>query len=286
MRIPALFLFCLLSLPAAAWGVDFKVDSLHESISDNYGGVVVPPDTFGGSDKTGARAIPDLLDDDDDASDKSRSIADPIEGWNRMVFRFNDKMYTWVLRPATNFYTAAVPGDIRGCIGNFFSNISSPVRMVNSLLQGRFKDAGAELSRFAINSTIGVAGLADVAKTDFGIDRRRADFGQTLGHYGVGAGMYICWPLLGPSTLRDSVGMVVDTLENPTTYINKTTGETIGINTTQMLNELSLSSKIDLYEDLKKTSFDPYVAMRQGYVDLRRAMIQNASGKTSTKNKP
>jgi len=279
MPIRALLLFCFLSLPAVAWGVDIKVDTLQ----NNYGSVVVPPDVFDGRNKTGTSAIPDLL-DDDNAGDDGDTIADPLEGWNRLMFHFNDKMYTWVLRPTTNFYAAVVPADVRGCVDNFFLNLSGPVRMVDSLLQGRFKDAGAELSRFVINSTIGVAGLADVAAVDFGIDRRRADFGQTLGLYGVGAGMFICWPFLGPSNVRDSVGTVVDTLANPTTYFDKTAGETIGVNATQMVNKLSVSP--DLYGDLKKISFDPYVAMRQGYAEYRRAMIASAAGQPSTKKKP
>jgi len=274
--IGGFFLFCLLSLPALAWGVDVEVNSaaIHDNLWDNYGGAVMPQDVFGGGGKKGA--APDLLDDDNSLDDghRAQGVADPIEGWNRMMFRFNDKAYTWVLRPTTDFYAAAVPGDVRGCIDNFFVNLSAPVRMVNSLLQGRFKDAGAEVSRFAINSTIGVFGLADVAAIDFGIDRRRADFGQTLGRYGVGAGMFICWPLLGPSTLRDSVGLVADTAANPSTYVNKTAAETIAINTVQIVNKLSVSP--DIYGDLKKISFDPYVAMRQGYIDYRRAMIESA----------
>jgi phospholipid-binding lipoprotein MlaA len=283
IKIGAFFLFCFLSLPALAWGVGVEVNSaaIHDNLWDNYGGAVMPQDVFQGGKKG---TIPDLLDDDDSSSDgrQIQGIADPIEGWNRLMFRFNDKAYTWVLRPVTNVYSAVLPSDVRGCIDNFFLNLSSPVRMVNSLLQGRFKDAGAELSRFAINSTIGVAGLADVAAIDFGIARHRADFGQTLGHYGVGGGMFICWPFLGPSTLRDSVGLVVDTAANPTTYVNKTASETITVNSVQMVNKLSVSP--DIYGDLKKISIDPYIAMRQGYIDYRRALIEGEK-KTSMEKK-
>ena len=281
--IGAFFLFCFLSLPTLAWSVDVEVNSaaIHDNLWDNYGGAVMPQDVFQGGKKG---AIPDLLDDDDLSGDSRHAqIADPIEGWNRLMFSFNDKAYTWVLRPTTDFYAAAVPGDIRGCIDNFFVNLSAPVRMINSLLQGRFKDAGAEVSRFAINSTIGVFGLADVAAIDFGIERRRADFGQTLGHYGVGGGMFICWPLLGPSTLRDSVGMVVDTAATPTTYVNKNATETIAVNSVQLVNKLSVSP--DIYGDLKKISIDPYVAMRQGYIDYRRALIEGEK-KSSMEKKP
>ena len=277
MTIRAFSLFCLLSLPAIVWGADIEFDA--GALQDNIGsGVVIPHDDWGDG-KTGAL---DPLDDDFFDADHIAAIADPLESWNRLMFRFNDKAYTWVLRPTTNFYQATLPADIRGCIDNFFINISAPLRMVNSLLQGRFRDSGAELSRFLINSTIGVVGLADVAAIEFGIDRRRADFGQTLGRYGVGPGVFICWPVLGPSTLRDSFGMAVDTLATPSTYINKNLTATISINAVQMVNKLSVSP--DVYGELKKISLDPYVAMRQGYSDLRRAMIDGAS-KTSTEKK-
>lgn len=279
MRISTFFLFCFLAMPAIAWSADieFDVGSIQDNVS---GGVVVPHDVLGGE---GKKVAPDPLDDDFWGDEPKNAIADPLEGWNRLMFGFNDKMYIWVLRPTTDFYAAVLPADIRGCIDNFFINISAPVRVVNSLLQGRFRDSGAELSRFLINSTIGVAGLADVATVDFGIQRRRADFGQTLGRYGVGSGVFICWPVLGPSTLRDSVGTVVDTLATPTTYIDKTTTETISVNTVQMVNKMSVSP--DIYAQLKKSSFDPYIAMRQGYVDLRRAMIDSARN-TSKEKKP
>ncbi|HBT96708.1 MAG TPA: VacJ family lipoprotein [Desulfobulbaceae bacterium] len=282
MRIRSFFLFCFLFLPVVAWGVDIEIST--DTLQDNYGGAVVPPEMFGGGAKTGAAssAIPDLLNDDYNDDDRDTGIADPLEGWNRMMFHFNDKMYVWVLKPTTDVYKTVLPADIRGCVDNFFLNLSTPVRMVNALFQGRFKDAGTELSRFVINTTIGVAGLADVAEADFGIARRRADFGQTLGHYGVGGGIFICWPILGPSTLRDSVGMAVDIFANPTTYIDKTTGGTIGVNAAQMVNKLSISP--DVMAELKKMSFDPYIAMRQGYVDYRRALIESSgSGQTSTK---
>ncbi|MDR3089376.1 MAG: VacJ family lipoprotein [Desulfobulbaceae bacterium] len=282
MRLPAFLLLCLLASPAVVWGVDVDVDSLKDSFHDNYGGVVIPNDRFGSSGKS---TVPDLLDDEDfdDGADAPRAeVADPLEGWNRLMFRLNDKLYVWALRPTADFYAEILPGDIRGCIDNFFTNLGAPVRLLNSFLQGRFKDAGTELSRFAINSTIGVAGLADVAAADFGISRRRADFGQTLGRYGLGNGFFICWPILGPSTLRETVGTVVDSLVNPTTYIEKSASETITVNAVQIVNKLSVSP--DIYTELKKNSLDPYVAMRQGYVDYRRALIQggkqNAEKKT------
>ncbi|MDR0477591.1 MAG: VacJ family lipoprotein [Desulfobulbaceae bacterium] len=276
MRTRVFLLFCLLLSPAIARAADieFNVGSMQDNIS---GGAVVPHDVLGGGNTVSGDPL------DDDFSGNINTIADPLEGWNRLMFRFNDEMYIWVLQPTTNFYKAALPADIRGCVDNFFVNISAPLRMANSFLQGRFRDAGAELSRFVINSTLGVAGLADVAAIEFGINRRRADFGQTLGRYGVGGGMFICWPLLGPSTLRDSVGTVVDTLATPTTYINKNVTETITINAVQMVNKMSVSP--DIYDQLKKTSLDPYVAMRQGYIDFRRATI-DAAKRTPTEKKP
>ena len=137
-------------------------------------------------------------------------IADPVEPWNRAMYHFNDKLYFWVLKPVTKVYKAGVPEGFRGLMSNFYRNIKAPVRIVNNMLQGKPKYAGLELSRFLINSTVGVGGLRDCATDCFGINGRDADFGQTLGKYGVGFGFYIVWPFLGPSSPRDTVGWAAD----------------------------------------------------------------------------
>lgn len=197
-------------------------------------------------------------------------IADPIEPVNRAVFQFNDKFYFWVLKPVSRGYGAILPEPARVSVRNFFSNSKMPVRFVNSLLQGKFKGAGAELARFGINTTIGVAGFFDVAKSKFDIDPSDEDFGQTLGFYGMGGVMYIVWPFLGPSTLRDTVGMAGDSFLNPLSYIPPFEVP-IGLKVFETVNKTSLD--INAYDDLIAASVEPYTGVRDAYIQFRKTQI-------------
>ena len=225
--------------------------------------------------------FPDLLDDefavegdlDDDFDvDAAASIRDPLEPLNRVFFTFNDTLYEWVLSPVTDAYIWAIPRELRECFGNFFYNLASPVRFLNSVLQGEFKQSGIVLSRFFINSTIGVYGLVDVASLEFDMNRKRADFGQTLGKWGLGDGIYLCWPLVGPSSIRGSVGLFVDAYTHPVPYFHDSRALDISYYTSNRVNTLSLNP--DVYDDLKRFSLDPYVASRQAYYDYRQALIR------------
>lgn len=225
---------------------------------------------------------PDLLNDeyleDDFESSNNDSysqtdIYDPLESLNRVFFAFNDKLYFWVLKPAKIGYTHAVPTEFRQCFRNFFTNLFSPIRLVNNLLQGRIEDAGVVFSRLLINSTIGVLGFADVAFTEFEIKPRYADFGQTLSLYGFGEGIYINWPALGSSHIRSSFGYIGDSLANPVTYLDMTIGQRAAYITTRRVNSLSLRPAT--YEDLVKFSLDPYITVRQSFYDFRRNVVQN-----------
>ena len=125
------------------------------------------------------------------------SIADPIEPLNRALFVFNDKAYFWVMKPVAQGYRAVVPEGVRLSVRNFFANIGMPIRFVNNLLQGKIRNSGVELLRFALNTTAGIGGLFDPAKDDFRLVARDEDLGQTFGKYGLGHGLYIVLPLLG-----------------------------------------------------------------------------------------
>ena len=139
------------------------------------------------------------------------TIADPWEPFNRAMFNFNDRLYFGVLKPVAEAYRAIVPEPSRVSVGNFFSNLRSPIRFVNCLLQANVIGAATELFRFMLNITIGLAGLFDAAGSEeIGLLRQDEDFGQTLGFYGIGHGFYIVWPFLGPSSPRDTVGMAGD----------------------------------------------------------------------------
>lgn len=211
-----------------------------------------------------------FADDDFDLN----GIYDPLEPMNRFFFEFNDRLYFWIFKPVKTGYSYIIPEELRECVGNFFNNLAAPIRFVNNLLQGRFEDAGVVFSRFLINSTIGVYGLADVALQEFNLEPRLADFGQTLGVYGLGEGVYICWPVLGPSNLRDTVGIVGDTFASPIYHVDMTISESVLYYAVNRVNFLSLTPEI--YEDLKKYSLDPYVAMRQSFYDFRRNAIKRA----------
>ncbi len=224
-------------------------------------------------------SAPDLLADDDfedefDGEYGSESVYDPLEPLNRVTFEFNDKLYFWVLKPVKSGYSYVVPQDFRMVLGNFFFNLAAPVRLVNNILQARFEDAGVVLSRFLINSTIGVFGFGDIAADAYDLMPRQADFGQTLGVYGFNGGVYICWPFLGPSNLRDSVGLVTDWYIQPYTYTGMDTATEIAAYGVEFVNRLSITT--DVYEEMKRISLDPYVATREAYMDYRRNFIDTA----------
>jgi len=199
-------------------------------------------------------------------------VADPIAPWNKAMYHFNDKLYFWVLKPAAQGYSAVMPEDVRISFSNFFNNLTTPIRFVASLLQLKVKDAGNELIRLVYNSTAGIGGLADVAKTDLSISRKDEDLGQTLGNYGIGNGFYIVWPILGPSTLRDSVGTVGDWFLDPVDYVNPFFFDALAIRTFDKVNTVSLH--IGDYEDLKKSAIDPYVSLRNAYIQYRNKKVE------------
>lgn len=219
-------------------------------------------------------AAEDLLDDDlyDDEVEEVL-VADPLEPLNRVFFEVNDVLYVYVLQPVKTGYKAVVSYDNRYILGNFFDNLASPVRFLNNLLQGDIEDAGVVLSRFVINSTMGVFGFGDPAAREFGIQPRPADFGQTLGKWGVGAGVYIYWPVIGPSSARDSVGLVGDAFSHPVQYVSPGVVESGLYRLGTKVNQMSLQKK-DVYEEIKEMSFDPYIAVRQAYYDYRRGLIE------------
>ena len=204
-------------------------------------------------------------------SQKQVTIADPLEPVNRIVYGFNDVLYFWVVKPVTHTYAGVVPKPARIGIGNFFHNVATPARLVNSLLQGKGSAAGTEVRRFAINTTVGVLGFGDPAHDRWGLKPAEEDLGQTLAVYGFGDGFYLVWPFLGPSTLRDSVGMVGDQFLNPVRYVEPSE-VSIGLSVESAVNEASLH--MGDYETFKSAAVDPYVAMRGAYAQYRKQQIR------------
>jgi phospholipid-binding lipoprotein MlaA len=195
-------------------------------------------------------------------------VADPIEPFNRAMFTFNDKVYIWVLDPVATGYSKVLPADIRECISNFFYNLGEPVRSVNCLLQGRVRHSGLALSRFVINSIFGVFGLADPASNEFKIAPIYASLGETMSVWGIGDGFYLVVPLIGPSTLLDFSGSVVDGMAMAT--YSPWNDDARSVATAQGANTVNRTSlRLGEYEELKSMSFDPYIAFRNGYFQMR-----------------
>jgi len=142
---------------------------------------------------------------------------DPLERVNRAVFRFNEVLDQAVVKPVAQAYAAVVPGPVRLGVGNALGNVSDAWSAVNLVLQGRGTRAAEMTMRVGINTVLGLGGLLDIA-TEAGLERQTEDFGQTLGRWGVSAGPYIVLPLFGPSTVRDAVGLSLDTVYTSAVY--------------------------------------------------------------------
>lgn len=205
-------------------------------------------------------------------------IADPLEPFNRAMYHFNDKLYFWVLKPVAQGYGKVVPEPARVGVSNFFANLTFPLRFVNCLLQANFTGAAAELGRFMINTLWGIGGVLDPASSkDINLSKQDEDFGQTLGVYGLGQGFFINWPLFGPSSLRDTAGLLGDAFLTPATYLNPWYAGA-GTRVYERVNDTSL--KIGDYESLKEAAIDPYVALRDAYVQYRLKKINRKGGNT------
>ncbi len=212
----------------------------------------------------------DEFDELDAEIEEGGMVADPLRPLNRVFFEVNDKLYFWALKPVAQGYRAVVPEPARRSVGNFFTNLTSPVRFVNQVLQGKAEAAGIEFTSFLVNSTVGVLGLWDPAEKLVGKKKDAEDLGQTLGHYGMGNGFYVVWPLLGPSTLRDSVGLAGDHFLDPVNWLEHWEMRTAlsGLDT---VNKTSF--RIGDYEDLKEAAIVPYEAFRDAYIQNRKKRV-------------
>jgi phospholipid-binding lipoprotein MlaA len=222
---------------------------------------------------TGIQMAQASVDDDSAAEDEEEvvEIADPIYYWNKGMYHFNDKFYFWLLKPVARGYRWAVPELVRTGVSNFFYNLRFPIRFVSCLLQAKGGAAVGELGRFVVNTTAGVAGLRNVAKAHPKLNPSEEDLGQTFGRWGIGSGFYIVWPFLGPSTLRESVGWLGDLFLDPVTYVEPTEASA-GIMAYEALNKTSF--RIGDYEALKEAAIDPYISIRDAYVQHRKKKVE------------
>ena len=197
---------------------------------------------------------------------------DPFEGLNRAVYAFNDGLDEVIAEPVATAYVKAIPNPVRERVRNFFGNIADLFIGVNNLLQGKLGDAGNDWARFLFNTTFGLFGIHDVA-TEMGFEKHNEDFGQTFGRWGAGDGPYIVLPFFGPSTLRDSVGTVLDFRADPLTREGHSERDAA------ILLRLT-SQRADLLEAgrlLEEAAFDKYVFQRDAYLQRRRSLIYDGS---------
>jgi len=218
--------------------------------------------------------------EDEYKSEQSKEILDPLSGYNRAMTTFNDKIFTYALNPLSKGYAYMTPEPVRQSLSNFLHNIQFPIRFTNNLLQGKFQNSSDELERFIVNTTAGVGGLFNPASTYMHIPAHNEDFGQTLGSYGVGTGFHIVLPFLGPSNVRDGLGLIAEGYLSPIIYqkglkrykIPENYAQSIGIYGFNILNKNALH--LGVYESLKKDAIDLYPFLRDLYEQKRLSDIE------------
>ncbi len=197
-----------------------------------------------------------------------KATNDPIEPFNRAVFDVNDFLDRLLIRPLAELYRITVPPPLRDRVAGIIKNMSEPVVFANNLMQGEVSRAGTTLGRFAVNTTLGVGGMFEVAN-EFNLKRQRGDFGQTLHVWGAGSGPYIVLPLFGPSSVRDAIGLGVDTLMSPWKYIVAFGGDTVEtmftVSDTTASALVRREENIEGLDALRQGSIDFYAQMRSVY---------------------
>lgn len=196
---------------------------------------------------------------------------DPWESFNRSVDTFNQGFDRAIARPVAQTYKDYTPNAVQTGVSNFFSNLDDVLVTLNDLLQFKFKQAAQDLSRFAFNTTIGLLGIFDVS-SHMDLPKHNEDFGQTLATWGVGSGPYMVLPFLGPSTVRDTTGLVADWQIDPVYDINDTEARWSAIILRAVDTRASLLEATRLME---KSGIDPYVFMRNAYLQHRENLIND-----------
>lgn len=206
--------------------------------------------------------------------------SDPLAPFNESMFTFNLKLDDWVLRPVASGYATIAPEPVRKSVGRFFNNVDVIPRFANNLLQGRLPEAGTEVARFGINSTLGVAGFFDPAEAWFGLEEHPDDFGLTLRYYGVPTGPYLMLPFFGPSTISDTVGLAVDGAMNPLSYLSIFSGApwwvSMVANTGWRVGEAVnyRSQHLDQFEEADRYAVDLYGAVQDAYLQTREHKVK------------
>jgi phospholipid-binding lipoprotein MlaA len=199
---------------------------------------------------------------------------DPIEGFNRKIFWFNDQVDTYVLVPVATGWEKITPARLRQSLSNFFQNLRFPIVAANNLLQGKLVNAASDVGRFAVNTTVGVLGFFDPA-SGWGLEEHNEDFGQTLGYWGLPPGPYLVLPFVGPSDPRDTVGLAADSFSTVYPFFIDIV-YTVSARTVDVVNARAVV--LTDVEQAKEASLDYYAAVRNAYMQRRDALVHDRGG--------
>jgi phospholipid-binding lipoprotein MlaA len=198
------------------------------------------------------------------------TVADPIEPFNQAMFQFNDFLMLYVLEPAAKVEKAVIPWEFRTIFRNVLRNVRFPVRFLNCLLQGKWEKGGDEFASFFLNTTVGFLGMADVAAVYPGLNHSPEDMGQTFAVWGWEDSSFLTLPFFGPSTFRDTLGKLPDAVIDPLFWYSNLT-LSLSLRGGEAVNDTSF--RIGDYEAIKKASLDPYIAIRNGFIQNRNKLI-------------
>jgi phospholipid-binding lipoprotein MlaA len=206
--------------------------------------------------------------------------SDPLEGMNRFFFDVNQRLDRDAGKPAATAYRDNVPQTVRGGLHNVLENLGGPVTVVNDLLEVQFENAGIAAGRFLVNTTIGLAGIFDVA-TDWGMPGRDRDFGETLGTYGVPTGPYLVLPLRGSTDVRDFAGNYLDGYATPLHFVRYDGNQYVGWMKSTLSSMDNRSKDIVTYQDIERSSVDYYATMRTLYLERRARLVEDRTVRTA-----
>jgi phospholipid-binding lipoprotein MlaA len=212
----------------------------------------------------------------------SGNAKDPIEGFNRAMYAFNDGLDKAVIKPVAKGYDAVLPNPVRTGVTNFFGNIADLFIGVNNLLQGKVSDGGGDLGRVAVNTTVGVLGVFDVASR-MGLEKHEEDFGQTFGRWGMGSGAYVVLPLFGPRTVRDTGGLVLDVATDPVGYIDHVPTRNTLL-TLRVINDRA--DLLPAEKVIEEAALDKYSYIRDAYLQRRRSLIYDGNPPREAEDAP
>lgn len=198
---------------------------------------------------------------------------DPIEGFNRAMFAFNEGLDSTIVKPVATGYDAVLPSPVRTGVTNFFGNIADLLIGVNNLLQGKGSEAMSDIGRVVINSTVGLLGIFDIA-SEAGLEKHNEDFGQTFGRWGVGSGAYVVIPVFGPRTARDTAGLILDVAADPLTQLNPNADRNV-LRVLRAVNDRANLLPAD--KVVEEAALDKYSYIRDAYLQRRRNLIYDGN---------